>query len=176
MVSAWASQNRLVLGQQKVSAKSHEMTAIPALLQVLDRKGAVVSSDAMGCQTAIAAQIVAQQGDYVLALQGNQGKLHQEVQQLFDHAHSQHFRGMEHDFYQTQEQGQGRQELRRYGVMGNTAYLIGAAHWAKLTTIGCVASQRQVGDKITSEKRYSLLSRTAGGDRFCGGGTRSLGH
>jgi predicted transposase YbfD/YdcC len=104
-----------------------------------------VTIDAMGCQTEIAAQIVAQQGDYVLALKGNQGDLHQDVQQLFDHAHYQNFRDIEHDFYETQEPGHGRAELRRYWVMGNTQYLIGAENWAKLTTIGCVESQRQVG-------------------------------
>jgi len=158
MVSAWASQNRLVLGQRKVNEKSNEITAIPELLKVLDLNGAVVSIDAMGCQTEIAAQIVSQQGDYVLALKGNQGNLHQDVQQLFNHAHSQNFRGIEHDFYETQEQGHGRQEIRRYWVMGKTEYLIGAENWAKLTTIGCVESQRQVGDKITSELRYYLLS------------------
>ena len=158
MVSAWASQNRLVLGQRKVNEKSNEITAIPELLKVLDLNGAVVTIDAMGCQTSIAAQIVAQQGDYVLALKGNQGDLHQDVQQLFDHAHSQNFRGIEHDFYETQEQGHGRQETRRYWVMGNTEYLIGAENWAKLTTIGCAESQRQVGDKTTSERRYYLLS------------------
>ena len=157
-VSAWTSQNRLVLGQPKVNEKSNEITAIPELLQVLDLNGAGVSIDARGCQTEIAAQIVAQQGDYVLALQGNQGNLHQAVQHLFEHAHRQNFRGIEHDFYETQEQGHGRQEVRRYWVMGKTQYLIGAENWAKLTTIGCVESQRQVGDRMTSERRYYLLS------------------
>lgn len=166
MVSAWASQNRLVLGQRKVNEKSNEITAIPELLKVLDLNGAVVSIDAMGAQTEIAAQIVAQQGDYVLALKGNQGNLHQDVQQLFDHAHRQNFRGIEHDFYQTQEQGHGRQETRRYWVMRNTEYLLGAENWAKLTTVGCVESQRQVGDKITWEKRYYLLSLPLDAARF----------
>jgi predicted transposase YbfD/YdcC len=168
MVSAWASQNRLVLGQRKVHEKSNEITAIPELLKVLDLQGAVVSIDAMGCQTEIAAQIVAQQGDYVLALKGNQGDLHQDVQQLFNHAHNQNFRGIEHDFYETQTQGHGRQEIRRYWVMGNTEYLIGAENWAKLTTIGCVESQRQVGDQITSERRYYLLSLPLDATRFAG--------
>ena len=166
MVSAWASENRLVLGQRKVSEKSNEITAIPELLKVLNLNGAVVTIDAMGCQTEIAAQIVAQQGDYVLALKGNQGNLHQDVQQLFDHAHNQNFRDIEHDFYETQEQGHGREELRRYWMMGNTEYLIGAENWANLTTIGCVESQRKVGDKITSEKRYYLLSLPLDAIRF----------
>jgi predicted transposase YbfD/YdcC len=176
MVSAWASQNRLVLGQRKVSEKSNEITAIPELLQILDLNGAVVSIDAMGCQTEIAAQIVAQQGDYVLALKGNQGDLHQDVQQLFDYAHRQNFRDIEHDFYETQEQGHGRQEIRRYWVMGNTEYLIGAEKWAKLTTMGCVESQRQVGDKVTIEMRYYLLSLPLTADAICVGSQRSLGH
>jgi predicted transposase YbfD/YdcC len=166
MVSEWAHQNRLVLGQRKVHEKSNEITAIPELLQVLDLAGAVVSIDAMGCQTAIATQIVAQQGGYVLALKGNQGDLHQDVRQLFDHAHTQNFRDIEHDFYQTQEQGHGRQEIRRYWVMGRTEYLVGAENWAKLTTIGCVESQRQIGHKISSERRYYLLSLPLDARRF----------
>jgi len=166
MVSAWAHQNRLVLGQRKVHEKSNEITAIPELLKVLDLAGAVVSIDAMGCQTAIATQIVAQQGDYVLALKGNQGNLHQDVRQLFDHAQSQKFRDIAHDFYETEEKGHGRQENRRYWVMGQTEYLVGAENWEKLTTIGCVESQRQIGDKITSEMRYYLLSLPLDAKRF----------
>jgi len=166
MVSAWAHQNRLVLGQRKVHEKSNEITAIPELLKVLDLAGAVVSIDAMGCQTEIAAQIVAQQGDYVLALKGNQGNLHQDVRQLFDHAHTQNFRDIEHDFYETEEKGHGRQENRRYWVMGQTEFLVGAENWEKLTTIGCVESQRQIGDKISSEMRYYLLSLPLDAKRF----------
>jgi predicted transposase YbfD/YdcC len=158
MVSAWATENRIVLAQRKVNEKSNEITAIPELLRVLDLAGAVVSIDAMGCQTAIAAQIVEQQGDYVLALKGNQGNLFEDVAQLFDYARQQQFRDIEHDYYQTQEQAHGRRELRRYWVMGQTEHLVGAEHWAKLTTIGCVESQRQIGDKITCETRYYLMS------------------
>lgn len=166
MVSAWATQNRLVLGQRKVHEKSNEITAIPELLKVLELDGAIVSIDAMGCQTAIAKQIVEQQGDYVLALKGNQGNLHEDVVQLFDHARQQHFRGIEHDCYETQEQAHGRVETRRYWVMGQTEYLVGAENWAKLTTIGCVESQRQIGNKITCERRYYLLSLPLDAARF----------
>jgi predicted transposase YbfD/YdcC len=166
MVSAWAIQNRIVLGQRKVNEKSNEITAIPELLRVLDLAGAVVSIDAMGCQTAIAEQIVAQQGDYVLALKGNQGNLHEDVVQLFDHARRQHFRGIEHDSYETQERGHGRTEIRRYWVMGQTEYLVGAENWAKLTTIGCVESQRCVGEQTTCETRYYLLSLPLDAQQF----------
>jgi len=166
LVSAWAIQNRIVLGQRKVNEKSNEITAIPELLRVLDLAGSVVSIDAMGCQTAIAEQIVAQGGDYVLALKGNQGKLHEDVVQLFNHAHQQNFRGIEHDFYETQEQGHGWTESRRYWVMGQTEYRVGAKNWAKLMTIGCVQSQRQIGDPITCESRYYLLSLPLDAERF----------
>lgn len=158
MVSAWATQNRLVLGQRKVDEKSNEITAIPELLKVLALDGSVVSIDAMGCQHQIAAQIVEKGGDYVLALKGNQGNLLEDVEQLFNQAIEQGFRGIEHDFYETQEQAHGRMETRRYWVMGNAEYLIGAEKWSNLKTIGCVESLRQIGDKLTCERRYYLLS------------------
>jgi len=120
----------------------------------------------MGCQKAIAAQIVEQQGDYVLSLKGNQGALHEDVVQLFDYARQQNFRGIEHDSYETQEQGHGRIETRRYWVLGQTNYLTGAENWAKLTTVGCVESQRQIGDKTTCETRYYLLSLPLEAERF----------
>lgn len=166
MVSAWASENRIVLGQRKVNDKSNEITAIPELLRILDLNGALVSIDAMGCQTEIAAQIVEQHGDYVLALKGNQGNLYEDVQQLFEYARKQNFHNIEHNFYQTQEQGHGRQEVRKYWVMGETTALIGAENWLKLTSIGCVEAQRQTQDKTTTECRYYLLSLPLDAKRF----------
>lgn len=166
MVSAWATQNRIVLGQRKVTEKSNEITAIPELLKVLELDGAVVSIDAMGCQTAIAAQIVEQNGDYVLALKGNQGDLFEDVVQLFEQARQQSFSGIEHDYDETQEHGHGGIETRRYWVMGNTDYLVGAENWAKLTTIGCVESQRYVGDILVCQTRYYLLSLPMDAQRF----------
>ena len=84
MISAWSSQQRLVLGQCKVANKSNEITAIPELLRLLELHGAVVTIDAMGCQRTIAAQIIDQKADYVLGLKGNQGTLHEDVALLFD--------------------------------------------------------------------------------------------
>ena len=101
MVSAWASQNRLVLGQRKVDDKSNEITAIPELLKVLDIHGCIVTIDAMGTQKAIAQQIIEQGGDYVLALKGNQGNLFEDVEQIFEQALSQNFKGIEYDFSET---------------------------------------------------------------------------
>lgn len=166
MVSAWATQNRMVLGQRKVSEKSNEITAIPELLKVLDLAGAIVTIDAMGTQKNIAAQIVEQEGDYVLALKGNQGDLHQDVVQLFEQAHQKNFDGIEHDFYQREERGHGREEIRRYWVMGQTEYLVGAENWVKLNTIGCVESQRKIGDSISIETRYYLLSLPLDAQKF----------
>ena len=84
MVSAWATQNQLVLGQQKVDDKSNEITAIPKLLMQLNITGAVVTIDAMGRQTKVAAKIIAQGADYMLSLKGNKGKLHKDVKQFFE--------------------------------------------------------------------------------------------
>ncbi len=168
MVSAWATENRLVLGQIKVKEKSNEITAIPELLKVLDLENSVVSIDAMGCQHQIAAQIVKQGGDYVLALKGNQGNLFKDVEQLFNQAIEQRFCGIEHDYYETQEQAHGRMETRHYWVMGHCEYLIGAENWLNLKTIGCVESQRQVGNKLSCERRYYLLSLSLDAARFAG--------
>ena len=84
MVSAWASQNRLVLGQRKVDDKSNEITAIPKLLDLLALKEAIVTIDAMGCQRSICQQLIDQESDYVIGLKGNQGSLREDVEVFFD--------------------------------------------------------------------------------------------
>ncbi len=113
MVSAWASANRLVLGQRKVDEKSNEITAIPELLKLLEISGCIVTIDAMGCQKEIASQIVQQGGDYILALKGNQGGLFEDVQWLFEQAITTNFADVDHDFYQSIDKGHGRLEIRR---------------------------------------------------------------
>ena len=94
LISAWASASNLVLGQRKVDAKSNEITAIPELLKVLELNGCIVTIDAMGCQTNIADLIIGQGADYVLALKGNQGSLHEDVQWLFEQATAVDFVGL----------------------------------------------------------------------------------
>ncbi len=101
MVSAWASANRLILGQSKVDEKSNEITAIPELLKLLEIKGCIVTIDAMGCQKEIASQIVEQGADYDLALKGNQGGLFEDVQWLFEQAINTDFVDVDHDFCQS---------------------------------------------------------------------------
>ena len=117
MVSAWASRNRLVLGQVKVADKSNEITAIPELLAMLEITGCIVSIDAMGCQTKIAAQIRAQDADYVLGLKGNQESLHEVVQEVFDEVDERDYAGVRYDYYETNEHGHGREERRRYWTL-----------------------------------------------------------
>lgn len=166
MVSAWATENRLVLGQRKVDEKSNEITAIPELLRLLDLDGATVMIDAMGCQTEIAAQIIAQRGNYVLALKGNQGHLHEDVIELFDQACEQRFQGVPYDLYETLDQAHGRQERRRYWVMSDVQSLPERKKWVNLSAVGCVESQRTIGDKTTTEKRYYLLSQALDASQF----------
>jgi len=158
MVSAWASQNKLVLGQRKVDDKSNEIIAIPELLKVLDIKGCIVTIDAMGTQKAIAKHIVAQGGDYVLALKGNQGNLFEDVQQIFEQAKSQDFQGIEHDFYQTIDAGHGRIEKRRCWSLGQVEYLIDAEQWSQFTSIAMVESERQCEGQTSRELRYYISS------------------
>ncbi len=158
MVSAWASQNRLVLGQRKVNDKSNEITAIPELLKVLDINGCIVTIDAMGTQKKIAKQIIAQGGDYVLALKGNQGNLFEDVQQIFEQAQAQDFQGLEHDFHQTIDGVHGRIEKRRCWALGQVEYLIDSQHWSQFTSIVMVESERQCEGQTSREVRYYISS------------------
>ena len=158
MVSAWATENRLVLGQLKTQDKSNEITAIPELLRRLDLTNATVTIDAMGAQKTIAKQIIEKGGNYVFSLKGNQGDLHQDVCQLFDAAFAKQFHGIDHEFYEIQDKLHGRLESRRHWLMGQTQYLIGADLWDGLSHIGCVESIRTLNQKTSIEKRYYILS------------------
>lgn len=166
MVSAWATENRLVLGQTKVKAKSNEITAIPQLLKILTIEGCLVSIDAMGCQTEIAQTIIEQKGDYVLALKANHKHLYEDVVQLFQSARQQDWQDIEHEFYQTINKGHGRIEIRRHWTMGLTEYLCGAAQWQGLQSIGLVESERRVNNQTMVEQRYYLLSIKSDAQRF----------
>lgn len=159
MVSAWATQNRLVLGQVKVDEKSNEITAIPQLLSVLDLTGCVVTIDAMGTQKAIAQQIIDRGGDYVLSLKGNQGNLHQDVQQLFAWGRQTAFQDMPHEYAQTLDGGHGRMEIRRHWLLAGVEHLMDADLWPGLTRVGLVEAERRLpGQAPTLEQRYYLLS------------------
>jgi predicted transposase YbfD/YdcC len=166
MVSVWSATQHLVLGQKKVHEKSNEITAISPLLEMLAIRGCLVSIDAMGCQREIAKAIIEQGADYVLALKGNQGDLHDDVRQLFTSARAQKFHNIEHQFHSTVEKGHGRIEKRCYWTMGNTEFLIGAEKWTGLKSIGMVESERNVQGVVSVEQRYYILSIESDVHRF----------
>jgi predicted transposase YbfD/YdcC len=156
MVSAWATSNRLVLGQLKVDDKSNEITAIPELLKTLDIAGCIVTIDAIGCQKAIARQIIEQLGDYVLALKANQETLYLDVRALLDDLIANGDATL--DYYETSEENHGRIELRRYWTTSKLDTLHTREAWRNLQTIGMVEAERSANGETTKERRYYILS------------------
>lgn len=179
MISAWAQANRLILGQLKTEAKSNEITAIPELLNVLALEGCIVTIDAMGCQTEIAAQLVDQGAEYVLALKGNQGIVHQQVAEFFELSSPSTppptaRQGSPHttrapsvvDTYETVDGEHGRIEIRRYRQVADLCWLPERSRWKNLQRVGMVETERHLGESITVERRYYLSSLPLGGERF----------
>ena len=153
-----------MLGQRKVDEKSNEITAIPLLLKALDLTGCIVTIDAMDCQREIAQQIVDQDGDYVLSLKGNQGQLHQDVVAMFDYFEGIAFKEIDHDYHKTVNKGHGRLEIRECWVFEPAAwsdYFRTLDKWAGLQSVVMIRSQRQEGEKATSETRYFITSLAA---------------
>ena len=162
LVSAWANENRLVLGQVAVDTKSNEITAIPTLLDLLDLRDCTVTIDAMGCQTAIATQIVERGGDYLLALKGNQPQVHADVVALFADART----ALQPAYGMTQatsiETDHGRIEHRQAFVISDPsviAYLNDQDRWTGLRSVVLIESERTLNDITTTEQRYYLSSR-----------------
>jgi len=166
LVSAWATANRVVLGQVATDAKSNEITAIPRLLEWLKLEGCIVTIDAMGCQTKIAEQIIAQGGDYVLALKGNQETLAVEVEEAFIDADASDYAGVDSEFLETIERGHGRLETRRYRTLGELSGVPRSALWKGMNMIGLVESRREVAGKVTVETRYYIGSIGTSAARF----------
>jgi predicted transposase YbfD/YdcC len=162
MVSAWASENQMVLGQVKVDDKSNEITAIPELLEMLEVAGCIVTVDAMGCQTDIAAKIVAKEADYVLAVKGNQGNLHEDLVQYFDWALKDKFKQTAYTAEETIDGNHGRVEVRRYYATDDIEWLRKKADWKGLNAIAMVESERTViGEATSRERRYYISSLEA---------------
>ena len=161
MVSAWATGNHLVLGQRKVDEKSNEITAIPKLLELLALAGCIVTIDAMGCQTEIAAEIVAQDADYVLALKGNQGRLHEDVAEMFTYFEKIDFAGVVHDYHRSVNGGHGRFEIRECWTFDPhqwADHFRTLQHWPQLRTVVMVVAQRQTDAQVTRETRFYISS------------------
>lgn len=160
LVSAFATNSRLVLGQEAVFEKSNEITAIPALIERLDLAGALVSIDAMGCNATIAQSILDAKADYLLAVKDNQPTLHAEIESYFATAPAAEIANVE-----TIDKDHGRFEVRKYSVSHNVDWYAaersypGAPRFAQLTTIAMVESHIERGDKIATERRSYISSR-----------------
>lgn len=165
-VSAWSCRHQLVLGQVKTAAKSNEITAIPELLKLLEVKGAVITIDAMGTQTEIATQIIEQEADYLLALKGNHGTLHQDVADYFDYLSSSKSPSVSGiDYYEALDKGHGRLETRCCQVVTAIDWLEGREDWKGLSSLIKIHSHTEhlLEGRISEETRYYLssLSRSA---------------
>lgn len=161
MVSAWAGQARLVLAQRKVDDKSNEIMAIPEVLWLLDLEGCTVTIDAMGCQTAIAKQIVQQGAHYVLAVKENQEQLYRDIVDTFRYADDGAWRGVAHAHHRTVTGGHGRIETRDYWVIHDPevlVYLNPKGRWKGLSGIGMIQTERISNGPPASERRYYIIS------------------
>lgn len=161
VINAWCSANQIVLAQMKVDGKSNEITAMPELLALLDLKGAIVSIDAMGCQTDIAEAIIEHKGNYLLGLKGNQGGLLQEVEMLFVH-------NRPSSTHQQLDKGHGRIEQRQCDVIDDPALLRPFSTWKDLRSVVRICSKRQpsTGGEETEEIRFYISSAKADAERF----------
>ena len=160
LVSAWAEEQRLVLGQLAVDDKSNEITALPKLLEMLTLRGKVVTADAMHCQRQVAQQVIEQGGDYALALKGNQATLRDDVQLFLDDPSTPLVQDVQIS------KGHGRIETRIASVSSDVDWLQETHHWPGLSAVGKVtAIRRQDGDE-SEQSRYYLLSEACTAERF----------
>ena len=177
IVSAWAGENGLVLGQLKVDEKSNEITAVPQLLRVLELSGCIVTLDAMGCQKNIAKEIKEADAEYVLALKGNQETIHQEVKEFLDEAvaESKSWRpaGARPETQMAPlttkkvvEKDHGRLETREYFQSAELDWFADRSKWEGLQTIGMVEATREINGKISTERRYYISSLPLDIERF----------
>jgi predicted transposase YbfD/YdcC len=177
IVSAWAEDNGLVLGQLEVDGKSNEITAVPQLLRALELSGCIVTLDAMGCQKAIAREIIEADADYVLALKGNQGVVHEEVRTFLDQTVAEKKKPRPPGApvpkaaallaeFETVEKEHGRMETRRYYVSDQLGWFEGAAQWEGLRTVGMVEARREIKGQASVERRYYLSSLPLNAQEF----------
>lgn len=159
LVSAWACENRLMLGQVKTEEKSNEITAIPELLRVLALKGCLVTVDAMGCQTEIARTIVERGADYLLAVKANQGTLFEDIEQEFQAARAEEFAHLTYTYHKTQEKNRGRIEVRECWSTPDVEGLDPDGRWAKLSGMVMCRNTRTLKDKVEVKTRYYITSR-----------------
>jgi predicted transposase YbfD/YdcC len=161
VVSAFAAQRRVVLGQVKVAEKSNEITAIPKLLDLLTIEGAIVTIDAMGCQREIARKILDKKADYILALKGNQGSLKADVELFVAEQRANGFKDTEISRHETVDADHGRIETRTVTVIRDAGWLNHRHDWPGLKAVTIVESVRETGGKTETETRFYITSLTA---------------
>jgi predicted transposase YbfD/YdcC len=164
IVSAWATESGLLLGQRKVKNKSNEITIMPDLLRALELAGCIVTADALHCQKGIAKEIIEADADYVLALKGNQGTAYTEVKAFLDEAitrQESHLR-----LHQTTDKEHGRLEVRRYWQTEKVQWFADRGAWDGLRSVGVVEARRTLQGKETVERRYYLSSLKAEAGNF----------
>ena len=166
MVSAWATENHISLGQVVVDAKSNEITAIPKLLEILELSGSLVTIDAMGCQVEIARKIIHAKADYCLAAKGNQPTLHQGIVDFFNDHLDDDFARTQTRRHETQEKGHGRTETRWYDICPVPDDLPDRSRWPNLKAIGIVISHVLRDGKDCYQVRYYILSMYLSAKRF----------
>lgn len=166
LVSAWATEANLTLGQVAVEEKSNEITAIPRLLELLDLKGAFVTIDAMGCQKEIARQIVDQGGDYVLTVKDNHEQLKADIEACFEKAYASNCAGLVYDWHETEETGHGRHEKRMYEIICEPTGIRNMDAWTNLSVIGKCWSERTVNGNTSVEERLFIGSRQCSAKRY----------
>ena len=166
MVSAWASDTNMVLGQIKTDEKSNEITAIPKLIDLLDISGATVTIDAMGCQKKIAEKIIDNDADYALALKKNHENLHDDVELFFQSVKETKPEEIPRSYFDSVEGDHGRVEIRRHWVIFDTNWIEDKALWKGLQGIGMVERERHIKDHISCETSYYLLSQKWDAEEF----------
>jgi predicted transposase YbfD/YdcC len=166
MVSAFAARQRLVLGQVKVAQKSNEIVAIPRLLDMLAIEGAIVTIDAMGCQREIAARIIDKKADYVLALKGNQGTLHDDVELFANEQKARNFKDTTISQDKSVDGDHGRIETRRTTVFHDIGWLQERHDWPGLKGVAMVESERQIDARVERETRFYITSSTDKADKL----------
>ncbi len=167
LVSAWATENGLSLGQAATEEKSNEITVIPELIDRIDVKGAIVTIDAMGCQKEIAKKIVDAEGDYVLAVKDNQPKLHEAIQEVFSDRRQDDLANMPHRQHQTTDNGHGRKDKRHYVLAKWPDDFPSKNQWPSLKAIGmAVRTTERPDGTTTGDVRYFISSAFLSGKRF----------
>ena len=166
LVSAWATEHSLSLGQVAVDGKSNEITAIPPLLELLELNGALVTIDAMGCQKEIAGKIIEKGGDYVLTVKGNQEHLRDDIEAAVLKAINEGAEGKDYLSYETEEDEHGRHEKRHYTVISNPEGIRNQEDWEELKVIGVCYRERTEKGKTSEETVYFIGSRIMSAKKY----------